>query len=106
MAAAAQLFGIHELVEDILLRLPLRQILLSQRVSSSFRNVIETSYKIQQVLFYKPSTTSRVCWYPRSEATGGDPVAWWLYVGIDDGAWILLPEHTEILPIRNPFLDM
>lgn len=50
--AAAQVLATYELLEDILLHLPLRQLLLSQRVNTGFRDVIRRSDKINRALFF------------------------------------------------------
>lgn len=68
MASAAQVFAIAELLEMILLRLP-EYDLLSLRVSTKWRNFIETSPQIQQKLFYKtkagdPASTSDIIYNP------------------------------------------
>ena len=45
---------VYELLEYILLYLPLNDLLLAQRVSNFFRSVIQDSTRIQQALFFKP----------------------------------------------------
>lgn len=54
MATASQrVFGITELLEQILLHLPPRDVLLLQRVNGAFRNVTTTSDRLQRKLFFK-----------------------------------------------------
>ncbi|KAF3939094.1 hypothetical protein ABW19_dt0210186 [Dactylella cylindrospora] len=48
-----RVFAIPELLEQILLDLPMRTLLLSQRVNTTFHTVIKTSSKIQEALFFK-----------------------------------------------------
>lgn len=50
---ANKAFAIAELLENILLQLPPRDLLLAQRVNKKWRAEIEGSTKIQQKLFYK-----------------------------------------------------
>ncbi|KAK5681486.1 hypothetical protein LTS10_006017 [Elasticomyces elasticus] len=52
-----RLFGVAELLENVLLGLPLRDLLLSQRVCRTWRGNVKQSSMIQRALFLKPSTT-------------------------------------------------
>ena len=54
MTAAARVAGIPELLENILLHLPLRDLFLAQRMNRTARNIIEKSTQIQQALFLRP----------------------------------------------------
>ncbi|KAK3708981.1 hypothetical protein LTR37_011145 [Vermiconidia calcicola] len=56
--AGAQLASIAELVEMILLSLPLSDILLAQRVDRTWKHVIDTSPQLQRALFFAPATDS------------------------------------------------
>lgn len=51
-----------ELLENILLHLPLKQILLVQRVSKQFHRTIEGSSLIRRALFMQPSTQVNQLW--------------------------------------------
>lgn len=51
-----QVFDTIELLEMILYKLPIRDLLLSQRVSCRWKQVIEGSIKLQQALFIKSIT--------------------------------------------------
>ena len=53
-SAAVHLFRLPELLELVLLYLPQKDILLSQRVSRSFRNTISGSVRLQKALFFSP----------------------------------------------------
>jgi hypothetical protein len=53
--ASLQVSGNVELLEIILLNLPLRDMLLAQSVCWTWRNVISTSPGIQQALFFRPA---------------------------------------------------
>lgn len=53
-SAAAQVLRIPELLEKILLSLPQKDILVSQRVSTSFRHTTLGSIRLQRALFFAP----------------------------------------------------
>lgn len=53
-ALVAQVFGTVELLEKILSELPIRYLLLVQRVSKYWQQVIDGSTKLQQALFFEP----------------------------------------------------
>ena len=53
-AAGTTLAHIPELVENILLQMPLDKILLAQRVSRTWRDTIQQSPDLQRALFFKP----------------------------------------------------
>ena len=57
--SGVKVFAIPELFETILLQLPVRDLLLAQRVSKEWQDMITTSVQIQQALFFKakPSKT-------------------------------------------------
>lgn len=55
---SAKVLETYELLEDILLRLPLRQILLIQRVNKTFYAVIQDSDRIKRALFLEPTSTA------------------------------------------------
>ena len=58
-----RVFALPELLEAILLELPVKKLLLVQRVSKHWQTTIKASVSIQQALFYTPkplsSTTSK-----------------------------------------------
>lgn len=56
---AAKVFAVPELFEMVLLKLPLRDLLLAQRVNKSFQGAIQSSTRIQERLFFKRSSTKR-----------------------------------------------
>jgi len=68
MSATAQFLAIPELLEMTLLHVPTLQILVVQRVNTSFRDIIKESSPIQQQLFFKAkprdNNTSRIEWNP------------------------------------------
>ena len=51
MTTESRIFAIPELLENILLHLPERDLLLAQRVNRSFRDVITASVHLQRKLF-------------------------------------------------------
>lgn len=64
MACSHQVFATAELLEAILLRLPIRDAILAQRLCTAWRNAITSSAKLQRALFLRParensSTTNR-----------------------------------------------
>lgn len=55
MAAVACVFDTVELFEAVLVCLPARDLLLAQRVSRRWQNVIAKSTKLQRALFFVPN---------------------------------------------------
>jgi len=55
---AITVFAVPELLENILLRLPPRRLLLVQRVNKTFRDHITSSIKMQVKLFFRPPPTA------------------------------------------------
>ena len=58
MTAVSRVFTISELLENILLHLPERRLLLAQRVSKSFRDVTTASVRLQRKLFFTADVDS------------------------------------------------
>ncbi|KAF7192094.1 hypothetical protein HII31_06480 [Pseudocercospora fuligena] len=56
--AAQRLFAIPELAENVILRLPMKQIFVDQRVSTEWRDTIDSSPSIQQKLFLRSAQES------------------------------------------------
>ncbi|KAK5746935.1 hypothetical protein LTR17_000566 [Elasticomyces elasticus] len=63
--AGTRLTNTYELLEMILLRLPVDTLLLSQRVNKQFQSTIANSKPLQQKLFFAPLPTSAVYREPR-----------------------------------------
>ncbi|KAF7190896.1 hypothetical protein HII31_08055 [Pseudocercospora fuligena] len=57
-SAAAHVFGITELLEKIIMQLPTRNILTCQRVCRHFRDTVQGSICIRQLLLLEPPTGS------------------------------------------------
>lgn len=53
-SSASQVFGTPELLEAILAQLPVRDLLLAQRICTEFRKAITSSPPLQQLLFFRP----------------------------------------------------
>lgn len=60
VTAAARVFGIFELAEDILLHLPIVDLIHVSRVSKEFQNTVTNSKPLQRALFLKPVTGKSV----------------------------------------------
>lgn len=60
MTAAASVLGTCELLEQILLQLPLRQLLLAQRISKTFHELIQDSPSIRRALFLPRASDTAV----------------------------------------------
>lgn len=79
--ATAKVLGNYELLQQILLNLPLRQLLLAQEVNKAWYDVVQRSQEIRKTVFLLPSV---------------DPIQ--------------QPQETNGVPgelvIFNPFLDM
>lgn len=71
MAACEKTFGITELLERTLLHLPLKELLLAQRVSKTWRDLIQDSKKIRRALFL--STSDEMISYNYHSAYSGHP---------------------------------
>ncbi|KAK6436967.1 hypothetical protein LTR95_006835 [Oleoguttula sp. CCFEE 5521] len=55
MSAASQVFGLYELLENILHHSEMRDVLLHQRISKTFKSIIDGSSSLQEKLFFKPT---------------------------------------------------
>jgi len=63
--ASAKVFGDFDLLEDILLNLPLRDLLVSKRVCKPWSAMQQQSDRIQKALFLKPFSDMKI-YYPDS----------------------------------------
>ncbi|PPJ53149.1 hypothetical protein CBER1_11666 [Cercospora berteroae] len=61
-SAAERALSVAELLERILLSLPTRDILLDQRVSKFWKELVRNSPKLQQALFYQPDYSDTETW--------------------------------------------
>lgn len=63
MSAREKVFGPWELVEHILLFLPLRRLLLAQKINKATFDVLASSTEIRRALFFKPtSPPAKLIW--------------------------------------------
>ncbi|KAK3630919.1 hypothetical protein LTR56_017192 [Elasticomyces elasticus] len=60
MASCSQALAVPELLENMLLQLPIRDLLFAQKVCTEWKDVIDTSPSIQRALFLKPGTPADV----------------------------------------------
>jgi hypothetical protein len=88
MAASSQALNTYELLENILLHLPLRQLLLAQRLNKKFHAVLQDSLKINQALFLKLASDEYAEWC-RAIAVGNSE-----HIEID-------PEYIEIIDVDS-----
>lgn len=95
-----QILAIYELLENILLHLPLRQLLLAQCVSTAFRDLILRSGRINRALFFGPATTEMIEWYPAPEFAGHTRERQY------QGEWKVEADGGTVSPVLNPFLPV
>lgn len=70
---AAKVLDIPELLEQILLDVPMRTLLLSQRVCRDFKSTIDDSPKLQRALFFLPDLPKPATKKPRTDHRNGSP---------------------------------
>lgn len=68
--AGATLASVPELVEIILLQLPLRDVLFAQRVDRTWHAIIANSPQLQRALFFKPAVNTTVAFHGPDPAIG------------------------------------
>ncbi|KAK5128297.1 hypothetical protein LTR85_002964 [Meristemomyces frigidus] len=99
MAASTRVFDTYELLKNILLHLPFRDLLLAESVSKSFQSLIERSKKIRAALFRTPFvdglTVEHGMYRVEVDQDGED------YYG---SAWQTLNE-VAYEPVINPFIN-
>ncbi|KAK5120104.1 hypothetical protein LTR85_006585 [Meristemomyces frigidus] len=94
-SAANKVASIPDLLENILLHLPLRHLLLAQKVSKSFHLFIHDSIKIKKTLFLTPATNETVaCNSP--DTTQRRP--------FNTGDWKTSIKGETVEPLLNPFI--
>ncbi|KAK5695182.1 hypothetical protein LTR97_008688 [Elasticomyces elasticus] len=60
MASRSQALSVPEILENILLHLPIRNLLFAQEVCTEWKNMIDTLPSIQRALFFRPRTRDDV----------------------------------------------
>lgn len=73
MSAAERVFIIPELLENILLRIPMKTLLLSQRTCRSFKAIIDGSKPLQRKLFFRPAVGEPMEFIVQPSIAGGNP---------------------------------
>ncbi|KAK5128287.1 hypothetical protein LTR85_002954 [Meristemomyces frigidus] len=98
MAACTRALGVTELKERILLHLPLKDLLLAQRVSKEWRDLIQDSQKTRQALFLESTSKASIV-FDHNHVSGGYAVA-------TIPAWNVFGKDTWLAanPILNPLL--
>lgn len=87
----------YELLEQVLLHLPLRDLLLSQRINKACFDVVFNSHAVARALFFKPSASVVEAIAEKNDCDWYYRYTWtWKGVGRQD----------VILPFLNPFLEM
>jgi len=98
-AAAQRTLDIPELLEDILLHLPVCDLLFARRVCKNWSKQVSESHKIQRTLFFGPTSTATMNYNMVADRWFGMP-----YlpepVRSKDGA-----ECRKVTPIINPLLS-
>lgn len=94
-------FLIPELLEKIIMHLPLRDILLCQRVGTQFRNLVQGSSNIKKTLFLEPATSDTVdlCFGVPSSFRGDTRVE-----NFQIEHWKTSEKGEIVWPLLNPFL--
>jgi len=103
MASASTVWSTYELLEQILLHLPLRALLLAQRGNKASLDVIGRSQSIQRALWLEASTTDTSEWQEsakRGYVISGQAESFY------DRMWLASITGNEISPIVNPFAEL
>ena len=104
-------FKTAELLENILMHLPVKTVFGIQRVCRQFRDIVGTSTSIRQQLFLQPTGVERQTWAVRNNQSNllpffpYHPPAGAYFVQADDDAKAKTPR--TVIPARlNPLLDL
>lgn len=106
--ASARVFTSYELCQNIILHLPLRQILLARRTSKSFEDVFSGSVAVRRALFLAPSTSHTLDHYrtklcrENDEGRGAESGE---VNDKEDGEWRATENSKPVRPWKNPFVD-
>lgn len=101
---AAKVLDTYELLEDILLHLPLRRLLLAQGVNKKFSAVIRDSLKINKALFLKTSTNTSAIWQRETAARQVPEIG--IETNIHYWCWKEIEQPGTPVIIANPFIKM
>lgn len=70
-------FNTAELLEAILLEIPMKQLFPIRRVSKQFRDTVNTSIKLQEEMFIRPRKAEKEFWMLRTTQTTGHSLGDW-----------------------------
>lgn len=117
MANCEKILQTPELLELILVQLPIKDLLLARRISTTFNNLIQTSPTLQQALFFRPRPASSPPPTPpassaplRSHPTGDLVTETWQRNSLLTSAFppwfdrpglFISPEAFEMLPLAS-----
>jgi hypothetical protein len=108
MAPAQDAISAPQVLEVVLLNLPLRQIIKSRAVCREFCHLIDETTSVRRALFLKPSLTDSLLWYPvlrKDHWARG-----WTHYETDDSlcGWKDGGDANKptTFPILNPFMPM
>lgn len=104
--ASAKTFDTYELLESILLHLPLSDLLLSQAVCQRWRDLHADSCRIQTALFKKPIDKDPIHVYRDSDRDddNNEDVDYDLFLALTDIEWPHTQSRPQRKPTFNPFL--
>ena len=97
MSAMQRVIALPELLEHVVLHLPLRQILLLERVARILRDLVQKTPRIRRALFFTSCTTEALKRYPRDHALPGRGG----FLPID---WKPSADGSATRPVLNPFI--
>ncbi|USW56029.1 Putative F-box domain-containing protein [Septoria linicola] len=100
-AACTKTFNTAELLESILLFLPLRDLLKAQQVCKSWSMSIRASIKAQRALFSEPQSDETSLFF-KWDAMSDNPRPAWPY--FHKGDWISAIDAEPLQPTLNPLL--
>lgn len=96
---STQLFGNAKLLEMVLLRLPLKDLLFAQSVCKTWKNTIDNSADLQKALFFQPAA-SEVAYFHQSFAFGKVPIPHPLSAG---NFFYVVPSHDTAFKVVKGF---
>lgn len=86
-----QVFENYELLENIILYLPLRQVFVARRISTYFEGIFNRSKPVRRALFLAPATPQHLRHFEIAESVGG--------------GWSAGRPSVAIRPVLNPFAE-
>jgi hypothetical protein len=97
-----------EILETIILNLPLRHIATSRAVCREFQRIIDDTTLIQRALFLQPTSTESLVWFRRRYSNPLHPLFPVIEPDQAVRGWMADGDETKPtrLPIMNPFFPM